>query len=125
MIYKNKVYEEEDLKNFSYDEDTLSFCSQCSICAQSKQAYYENNNNSNNSNYNNNFYIYNNEPQSINNNTLQNSNIPNSQNNNNLSNKQNELLQKKPPHLVANTRKKNTIFSQVKKILFYISQKYI
>ena len=42
MIFKNKIYENDELKELQLDEDTFSYCSQCSLCAQSKQ---NNNNN--------------------------------------------------------------------------------
>jgi len=43
MIYKNKIYEQEELSDFSFEDDTFSFCSQCTICAQIKQTNTESN----------------------------------------------------------------------------------
>ena len=56
MIHNNKIYENEDLKEFQLNEDTLSYCSQCIICVQSKS----NNNNIETYNYNNNYNEINN-----------------------------------------------------------------
>ena len=136
MIYKNKIYEENELKELSLNEDSFSFCSQCTICVQNKQNLnnsYQNNKNSINYNYNNNnnYDTYN---QSINNNTFESAMIPipksNSSINDSSSNIQNDLLQRKKNASGTNSgyrykKKEYQFYQSVKNPYLFFAKIYI
>ena len=137
MIYKNKLYENDELKELQLNEETFSYCSQCELCAQSKQNNSGNNNNYIETSINNEMNSFN---QSLNNSNNNNNPYQNNINNNNsndapyqqdpivfnniltYSTPENDFLQKKKENNNSNTPNTGSKYKK-KEFHFFPSKK--